>query len=151
MSWFDDAANESHALRSRAESIEQGAEQIYNLLWGAIVKEVPQSKTTLMTGHGTTFDRTLVHQALSIIGPHSPQQALRTLHFKLSKDKTRITAQAPALGEWGNSSVEFQLKPDKDGVLQLMHGDEPIEIRTAAIMVLRNFIFPDLPLKGSSA
>ena|ERR1700683_479205 len=151
MSWFDDAANESQALRSRAESIEQGAEKIYNLLWSAIVKEVPQSKTTLMTGHGTTFDRTLVHQALPSVGPHTPQQTLRTLHFKLSEDKTRITAKAPQVGEYGTSSVEFQLKPDNDGVLQLMHGDELIEIRSAAIMVLRNFIFPELPLKGSSA
>jgi hypothetical protein len=147
--WFDNAANESQALRSRAESIEQGAEEIYNLLWGAMVKEVPQSRLTLMTGKGTTFDRTLVHQALPSLGPHTAQQTLRTLHLKLSEDKTRITAKAPKVGNYGNSSVEFQFKPDNNGVLQLMHEDEPIEIRLAAIMVLRNFIFPELPLKDS--
>jgi hypothetical protein len=148
MPWFDDAMRESHALRSRAEAVEQGSEKIYDLLWGAIVKELPQSKTTLMTGHGTIFDRTLVHQALPSNGLQTPQQVMRTLHFKLSDDKTRITAKAPRVGEYGTSDVEFQLKPDDDGVLRLTHENEPIEIRSAAIMVLRNFVFPDLPLKG---
>jgi hypothetical protein len=149
MSWFNDAVNESAALRSRNECIEQGGEKIYNLLWGAIMKEQHESRTELLPSPGTTFDRILRHQALSSL--HAEQNTIRTMHIKLSNDKTLITAKAPKLGQYGVSNVEFQLKPDEHGVLQLMHDNAPIEIRSAAIMVLRNFLFPELPLKGSSS
>ena len=150
MSWFDEAANEAEAIRSRTESIDEESEKIYNVLWGEIMKEVLklgyEQHLHIAPGCGSTFERTLVQQALPSTGEANPN-TLRTMRIKLSADKIFITAHAPRLGKYGESKIAFQLDALDDGVVQLMHNAAPVEIHTAAVMLLRHFLFPELPLK----
>jgi hypothetical protein len=146
MSWFDDARNESEAIRSRSARIYEESENIYDLLWGAVAKEVQmlhnRNQAHIFTG-GTPHDRFLRHQVLPSM--NAEHHATREMHITLSADKSRIMAVAPRLGDYGPSNVIFDLEVLQDGVIRLMHEHEPIEIQNAAIMVVRNFLFPDLP------
>jgi hypothetical protein len=148
MNWFNDAKNEAEAVRSRSESIYQESEKIYNLLWGAITKETmtlqSQQHLSILTA-GSTFERILRHQVLPSGEAH--RNTLREMHITLSADKKCIIAIAPRLGDYGPSSVTFDFETLEDGVVHLMHEGATIEIQAAAIMVLRNFLFPNLPLK----
>lgn len=151
MSWYDDASNESMRNRSRSESIYREAEKIFNLLWSAITKEISdlqsQRKAQIIT-NGSQFERFLRHQAAATRLDGS-SHSVREMRIRLTADRTAILANAPSVGEYGPSHVEFELvQTEVDGLVRLMHNKHLIEIQEAAVMVVRNLLFPDLPLSG---
>jgi hypothetical protein len=145
MSWFDDAEQEFKTMRVRSESIYKESEKIFNLLWEAIVREIPHARVSIVT-NGSTFDRILRHQVTP--SQDGSRGIAREMIIRLTSDRRHILATAPSLGEFGPSSVDFDLDILSDGVVRLLNERRPVEIQAAAIMVLRNFLFPDLPLRG---
>ena len=149
MSWFDDAENESESLHFQSDSIYRESENVSALLWKAINKEIStlaSDKRVHILTNGSSFDRTLRHQ---IIPTQNTQNTLREMHIKLSLTTRQITADAPSNGNLGESHVVFDLEFFEDGAVHLMHEHARIEMKDAAIMILRNLLFPHLPLKAS--
>lgn len=148
MSWYEEASSESANRQARSETIYRESAKAYEAVWNAMVNEMNQLRSRRQESlqiNGSAFQR-VVKQPISPRPGHN-EFTFRELKFWLTADRTRITAIAPRSEDHGPAHIEFELERSADGLVRLTYDQAPIEIEKAAIMVLRHFLFPDLPLK----
>jgi arginine utilization protein RocB len=148
MPWYEQAFEESVRRKSQSASIYREAEKVYNAIWDAIVQEMNQlhsrRQQSLQT-NGSAFERTIKQPISPRYDEGDSEFRFREMLFKLSGDRKAIIAMAASFEEYPPAKIEFDLEQSKDGIVRPIHKGTPVETHEAAIMVLRHFLFPDLP------
>ena len=69
------------------------------------------------------------------------------MSFVLTADRNGIIATSTRFEDYPPAQIEFDLKQSSDGIVRPMYEGTPVETGEAAIMILRSFLFPDLPVE----
>jgi hypothetical protein len=132
MSWIDDRLEQREALAERNKLIDENADAIYYALWKEIVGFIEEAVTKglRVSTNGAVQRRYIVLEAPLGLG----QQRL-----ELTMESKRTISAAG-----GSLNLKFDLDVCTDSVVCLKQQGHQISERETAMLILDQFLFPDL-------
>lgn len=133
--WYQAAHAQSQRLKQTTSAVKKNAEGIYHDLWNEIkrqITELQKDHNLPIYTNGSHLDR--------VVGVRKEQPLIikkdRELHVRFEGDA--ITATAPGM------TLRFGIVAGDDEVVRLTHDGAEKTMQGASVMILRQFLFPEL-------
>lgn len=138
MSFIDDGIAKRQELKKRNDLIDEHGPKIYNDLWERMTRyfdEANEKHFKIFT-NGSLFDRLV---EIQLIRPNATSSHREKFRLVLDAKLRRITA----IGDRG-VHFTFLLDVCPDGIVCLKQNESRVENEDAVVMILTQFLFPEL-------